>query len=244
MVKPGSKSHAITGNTVFRLPLGPRLFGGSAVAMCAAAAAFLTVMAVLAMRQTWALGLFVAAVACFVAGLTAYAGRDLAGKWGLRIALKPQSLVLDLPYGRSLIHRPSALHCEVAFADIASIETRLEAYITAGMGMMQRAYVLQRKHGEPIFLFEDRAIGTPYESNQFTGLAAEIAARAGVPLRDLGMAEGDGGVLAVWGTHAPDWAAPQLPAARQAKLWRAIALTGALPIPLIVLALMLRAWLG
>ena len=105
---------------------------------------------------------------------------------------------------------------------------------------MQRAYVLHRTNGQLIFLFEDRALGTPYATSFFPKLARDIAARAGVPLRDLGMDQGNLGILGVWGAHAPDWSSPALSAERQAKLWRAAALVGALPFPIVTLALMIR----
>ena len=112
------------------------------------------------------------------------------------------------------------------------------------MAMLQRAYVLHRKDGQLIFLFEDRAIGTQFGSQMFSKLAADIVARTGAPLRDLGMAEGRGGFLAVWGTQAPDWAAPALPMARQIRLRRRAAITGTLAIVVVVLALVLRLLSG
>lgn len=225
---------------VFRLPWGPRAVSLFAVIAIGATATFLTVMAIVEVLQRgWVLAALVAAMACFLAGLTGYVGRDLRGKWKLRVALEPHALMLDLPAGRSLIHRPPALRQTIPYADIEAVEIRLDGYRTAGMGMMQRAYVLRLRDGKLIFLFEDRAIGTPFETALFSQLAADIAARAGVPVRDLGMAEGDGGVLGVWGTRAPDWAEPELPAERQAKLWRAVAITGALPIPIIVVAMII-----
>ena len=39
-----------------------------------------------------------------------------------------------------------------------------EAYPSIGMENMQRAYVLSLKQGGRIFLFEDRALGTPLET--------------------------------------------------------------------------------
>ncbi len=183
---------------------------------------------VLLFGSQWEFGAFVfAPLACFLAGLTGYVARDLRGKLGLRVVLDPQSLLLDLPAGRSLIHRPAARHASIPYADVAAVETRLEAYGTLGMEFMQRAYVLRRKGGESIFLFEDRAIGTPYEDKLFPKIAAGITARAGVALHDLGMVEGRGGFLGVWGTSAPDWAAPSLPLARQLQIWRHVAVTAA-----------------
>jgi hypothetical protein len=147
---------------------------------------------------------------------------------------------LDLPFGRSLIHRPREQHLKVPYADIEAIETRLEAYRTFGMAMMQRPYVLRRKTGELIFLFEDRALATECESSVFPKLAADIAARAHAPLRDLGMVEGRGGALGIWGTLAPDWAAPSLPLALQLRLWRHAAATGSFAFTAVILAIMIR----
>jgi len=145
----------------------------------------------------------------------------------LRVALEREGVRLDLPSGRSLIHRPPAQHLTVPYADIAALETRLEAYGTLGMATMQRAYVLRRKSGELIFLCEERALATGFASAMFGRIVADLAARAGVQVDDLGMAEGHGGLLAVWGTHAPDWAAPALSAERQRSLWGRAAATGA-----------------
>jgi hypothetical protein len=54
--------------------------------------------------------------------------------------------------------------------------------------------------------------------------------RAGIRLRELGTVEGKGGFLGVWGTHAPDWAAPALPRERAMRLWRHAASTGSLDV--------------
>jgi hypothetical protein len=230
----------------FRTPIGPRLFTLFAVVMLGAASAFMTALAVfLLVRRQWVIGaLVVAPAACLIAGLTGYVMRDLRGKWGLRVTLQDRSLMLELPAGRSLIHHPPAQHCDIPYADIEAIESRLEAYGSLGMKMMQRAYVLRRRNGQLIFLFEDRAIATPYASGSLAPLAAAIAARAGVPLRELGMVEGRGGFLGVWGAHAADWAAPALSRERQNRIWRGVAITGALPIPIIVIALLLRGLFG
>jgi hypothetical protein len=231
--------------SVFRVPLGPRLFtllgvmiiGGVTVLMAAAAVALLVL-------QQWALAALTLVLAAFMAGLTDYVVKDLRGKWGLRVAMEADALVLDLPVGRSLIHRPTAQHLRIPYADIEAIESRLEAYLTFAMAILQRAYVLHRKDGQLIFLFEDRAIETRFASSMFTKLAADMAARAGVPLRDHGMAEGRGGFLAVWGTQAPDWAAPDMPIARQIRMRRRAAITGTLAIVVVVLAFIIRLLSG
>jgi hypothetical protein len=119
-----------------------------------------------------------------------------------------------------------------------AIDARFEAYGTLGMEMMQRAYVLHRKGGELIFLFEERAMATALQSSLFTDIVAELAMRAGVTLRELGTVEGKGGLLGVWGAHAPDWAAPALPRER-ARLWRHAASTGSLAISITVLVMLI-----
>ena len=231
--------------TEFRTPLGPRLLSLIAVLLLAAVTVFqLLVGLFLLVKGQWLVALVVLACACLMAALTDYVGRDLRGKWGLHVALEPDALRLDLPSGRSLIHRPPAQHLTIPYDQIEAIETRLEGYGSLGMEIVQRAYVLRRKSGDMIFLFEDRALATGFESRMFSKLAADIAARAHVSVRDLGMVEGRGGALTVWGTHAPDWAAPPLPLALQLRIWRRTALTGQLAIGIVIFAVLLRVVIG
>jgi len=219
---------------VFQTPRTPLVLSVVGIAAIGAASACMTVFAILSLLQGWWLMvLLMSAVACFLAGLAAYVAKDLRGKWRLRVALESDRLVLDLPAHRSLIHDPPAFGGSIAYADIAAIETRLEAYGTAGAEMMQQPYVLHRKSGELIFLFEDRALRTPYRNDFFPNVARQIVARSGAPLVDLGMVEGRNGFFGVWGAHSPDWAAPSVPAERQRQLWRRVAVTGALPLCLI-----------
>jgi hypothetical protein len=164
---------------IFRLPLGPRLLSVFGVTVLGLATGIIIAFAVFAFTQQWVLGLFMMAVACFIAALTGYVWRDLSGKWGLWLALDADAVTLNLPAGRSLIHRPPMQHLTIRYADIESIETRLEAYGSLGVEMMQRAYVLRRKNNDLIFLFEDRALGTGMASSLFTNIASELAARAG-----------------------------------------------------------------
>lgn len=237
--------HADPKTVAFRVPLMARLFSLVGVIALAGVTLFMVGFALLVIwKREWGLGLFVALVACFQAALTAYVGRDLRGKWGLRVILERDALILDLPANRSLIHHPPALHARILYSDIQSIETRQEVYVSQAMAMMQRPYVLRRKNGELIFLFEDRAVGSQLEVNYFSRLVADIVARAGVPLRDLGMAEGKGGVLGAWGTHEPDWASAALSKERQRQLMRRVAITGMLPIPLVIFALIVRLLAG
>jgi hypothetical protein len=231
--------------STFRTPLGPRLLTLVAVLACGTAGLFMVGFVIICLlAKQWSLAVLILAVAWLMASLTGYVARDLRGKWRLRVTMDADALVLDLPAGRSLIHKTPTRHVGVPYADIEAIETRLEAYGSLGLRMLQRAYVLRRKSGELIYLFEDRALDTLYETSFFTQLVNEIASRAGVPVRDLGMTEGGGGVLGVWGTRAADWAAPALPLGRQRQIRRDVAFTGALSFVLVILALVLRLLVG
>ncbi len=163
-----------------------------------------------------------------MAALTAYVWRDMRGKLGGLIVLDGSSLTLHLTGGRSLIHNPPPCHETIPFGVIEAVETRLEAYGAQTMGMMQRTYRLRRRSGPPIFLFEERALGTRLADHSLQVVAAEIAQRAGAPLNDLGMVQGRGGILGAWFTSAPDWSAAALPAPRQVALWHRVYLTGVL----------------
>jgi hypothetical protein len=228
----------------FRIPLGPRLLSLFGVVVLAAMSCFLAIFAILLVRADLGVSLVVAAVACLMAALTDYVWRDLAGKWRLHVVLDTDAVMLDLPAGRSLIHRPPLQRLTVRYADIAAVESRLEGYRTFCMENMQRAYVLRRKDNELVFLFEDRALGTAMASSLFSGIAAALAARAGGKVHDIGMVAGQGGVLGVWGTHAPNWAAPPLSAAERLTHWRRAAMTGSLVFIIIIVALAIRLLVG
>src|SRR5208283_5215705 len=107
------------------------------------ATAIVAALAGLVLVRQAVLGLFMTAIAGFLAALTGYVWRDLSGKWGLRLVLDEEAVTLDLPAGRSLIHRPPKQHLTIPYRDVASVETRLEAYGSLGMEMMQRTYVLR-----------------------------------------------------------------------------------------------------
>jgi hypothetical protein len=229
---------------VFRPPLAARLLSLFGVVACGGVTLFIAATAVFVATDQWQLGLVLAPIALFIGALTAYVWRDLKGKWGLRVVLDGDAVTLDLPSGRSLIHRLPAQHLTLRYDDIAAIETRLEAYRSFGMAMMQRAYVLRRTNGDLIFLFEERALATDMATSMFTAIVNELATRAGVEVRDLGMVEGRGGVLGVWGTRSADWTAPSLSHERQARLWRRAALTGSIAGAVILIAILLRFLLG
>jgi hypothetical protein len=231
----------VAASSIFRLPLSARLLSlvGTIVIGVTSLFMFGLLIAVLVADQ-WLVGIAIAICAAIMVGLTRYVARDLQGKWGLRVVLGAESVELFLPKNRSLIHATPRQQLAVPYSDIAAIETRLEAYPTFGMVNMQQPSVLRRKNGDMVFLFEERAIGTVLQRPYFGSLIEEIAARAKIEVRDLGMSEGRGGVLGVVHTEAADWSAPALPASRQARLMRKAVNTGAFAILLVCLAFIVR----
>ena len=106
------------------------------------------------------------------------------------------------------------------------VETRLEAYTSVGMVSMHRSYALKLKTGRLIMLGEDRALNTAMASSILANTVKHIVRRGKLEARDLGMAEGRGGILLVLFTAPPSWDAPSLSDDRQATLWRAAGMTG------------------
>lgn len=228
--------------SVFRTPAGYRYFSLLCFIILAAVSALFAAFAVLILaKHHWGLGILIGIVSVFMAALAGYVLKDLRGRWGLRVELLDDRMLLDLPSGRSLIHRPPTQHLTVAYDDVGAVESRLEAFRSLGMAMIQCPYVLKRKNGDRVFLFEDRALATGFSTPMYTLIANAICERAKVPLVKLGMIEGTGGVLAVWGTGTPDWAAPALPMKQQLRLWRHAAATGSFAGFAIIIAFMIEA---
>ncbi len=195
-------------------------------------------------ETSWLLGIVVAIVAAIMIELTRYVVRDLRGKWGLSVVFGANRIDLVLPAHRSLIHATPWQRLSIPYSDIAAVETRLESYTSLGMANMQRPYVLRLRNGDRVFLFEERAIGTGLESSYFGGVIEEIARRANVPVDDLGMTKGGGGVLGVRGTHAADWASPALSKSEQNRLWGRAVGTGRIAFLVIMAAFAIRALFG
>ena len=111
---------------------------------------------------------------------------------------------------------------------IDAVETRLEAYRSVGSVNINRIYALRLKSGELIILGEDRALNTSMESATVTSTVKRILQQGSLDVRDLGMAEGRGGLFAVLFTAPPPWDAPSLSDEQQAILWRKAGITGQL----------------
>ena len=178
-----------------------------------------------------------ACLTAFMVAMCLYVLKDLSGKWGWRVEVSPDSVSLNLPSHRSLIHHLPTVRRTIPAQEVAGIEQRLESYLSMGMGQMQRAHVLRLTSGEAIFLGEDRAIATGMESSLAAWAAAEIATLMDKPVTDLGMVAGQGGFLGALFTAPAPWDAEALPPDAVARMWRRVALTGLLTTaaPIIVL---------
>ena len=76
------------------------------------------------------------------------------------------------------------MHELIPYADLRALETRLEAYPSAGMATMVRTFRITRRSGPPVFLFEERGPGM-FDDSIMQPLADEIMARASIPVSDL-----------------------------------------------------------
>jgi hypothetical protein len=160
-----------------------------------------------------------------MAALARLVWRDMLGKRSASIRLGTHGITLHLRAGRSLIHPTPSCDETVVWRDVKAIETRLEAYGAQGGTNMQRAYRLTRRDAAPIFLFEERALGSTLESASMHAMATELAQRAELPLTDLGMVRGRGGLLGAWFTAPAPWDAASLTEPEQSRQWHRVALT-------------------
>lgn len=202
--------------------------GGIAVAFVLGALGFaLSAFAVaFAFSGRWILGVGMLILGAWTLFLTGYVWRDFQARRKWRVEIEPGELQLDLPAGRSLMEAGRRVKCFLEISDIVAIETRLEAYRSFGMINIQRNYGLRLKSGHLIILGEDRALASDLRDETMGGYVETIRLKTGLPLRDLGMVEGKGGILGAIFTSIAPWDAPGLPIARQAALWRRAAMTG------------------
>jgi hypothetical protein len=224
--------------TTIRQPRAAWLGGLFTAVLLGLLCAFMLGGAVLAMTGgNFAVGAVLAAVAGVMGVLFRYVLRDARAKRNWRITVGTDTLELELPRGRSLVHRLDPVRAKIRFDEIEAVETRLEAYRSFAMANMQRSYALRLKAGDTIILGEDRALGTALASDFFAGAVDRIVGQGKLPTRDLGMAEGKGGILSVLFTRPPPWDAPALGAEQQSALWRRAVLTGQLAMFLVALVL-------
>lgn len=200
----------------------------TALLIGALTAGFAILAAVLMFSGEVTPGLGILALSLWMLSLLIYVWRDFRAKKSWSIEIEAGEILLDLPPGRSLMAHAPRVRCLLEVSDILAIETRLESYRSFGLGNMQRSYGLRLKTGTLIVLGEDRALATELADETVGQMIDVIVLRTGLPLRDLGMAEGKGGFLGVLFTSVPGWDTPSLPAGQQTALWHRAGMTFAL----------------
>ena len=178
-----------------------------------------------------ALGLFAAnsslLLAAILLPLAAFMGlmawivlREARAVWALSISIDGSTVRLRLPAIRGYVAQ-GALDRWIPLASIACIDSREEAFRSLGTTAIQRAYAVVLQDGSRTVLGADRPMKAPF----FQTAAIAIAAKAKVPLHDLGIVDGHAGPVLVSGNTAPDWSAPSLPAPLARKRRNAAAMT-------------------
>src|SRR5476651_647869 len=102
---------SVPGRRVWRCPYGPAALSGFGVAFCGMITLLVAAIPLLvggqALRDPMT-ALVMLPLVLFLAALTHYVWRDMRGKMGGVVTLDGQGINLNLPGGRSLVHRPPA----------------------------------------------------------------------------------------------------------------------------------------
>lgn len=230
----------IEGDTVLHRPTAGWVGGYVAALVLASTGLFLAALALaLLFAGHWGPGLILIVLPVWMLALTGYVWRDCQAKRLWRVRIAPGELVLDLPSGRSLMAHEARVRLVLDVKDVAAVETRLEAFRSFGMANMQRNYGLRLTDGELIVLGEDRALATGMAEETMGQMVDTIVQKTGVPLLDLGMVEGHGGLFGVLFTSVPRWETASMSAERVRALWHKAAMTGGLAAVVVIAGLIL-----
>ena len=209
----------IEGDTVLDRPTAGWAGGYVAALVLASTGLFLAALVLaLLFSGNWGPGLILLVLPVWMLGLTANVWRDCEAK---RLAHQARvRLALDVK-------------------DVAALETRLEAFRSFGMANMQRNYGLRLTNGELIVLGEDRALATGMAEETMGQMVDTIVQKTGLPLVDLGMVEGHGGLFGLLFTSVPRWDTASMSVERMRALWQKTAMTGGLATVVIIAGLIL-----
>ena len=161
------------------------------------------------------MGWILIALALFMGCLTFIMYREAAARAFTRIAINWQTLELRLPSGRGYVPQEK-IDSSIPLASIKAIESRVESYRQIGTTALQFAYALVLEDGRRIVLGADRRFLTPY----FQNAAGVISNNIKIPIRDLGLVDGNPGFLLVAGQSAPPWDATPVPAATMQRRFK------------------------
>ena len=165
------------------------------------------------------------ALLLFLRGLAAvvlYANRARVGAGAATIRRGAGAMQLILPANRALLHDSPAIDVSVKYADVAGIESRLEAYSAQRLAVMNRVTYLLRHAAEPRLLFEERGLRTLEDGAAMRKVIEEVAQRARVTLIDRGVQRAVGGVLMIWNVPPIDSSEPPLPDDIARETWETV----------------------
>jgi len=132
--------------------------------------------------------------------------RDCRMRWRWRILLGDAQAALYLPPGRLLFGPAAAVAETLSYGAIRQIEWREEITSSLGLTTVNCVYGVRMKDGGIILLGEDRPIPKTTSYTALMGDAARALAKAaGVRVRQLETAQGDGGFLTLWGARRAEW---------------------------------------
>jgi hypothetical protein len=156
---------------------------------------------------------FVFLLPCFA--LAYYVYREAVARSFTRIAINWQTLELRLPAQRSYVPQEK-LETSLPLSSIKTIESRAESFRALGNTVLQYAYSLVLNDGRRIILGADRRFISPYYQNA----AGAISNNIKIPIRDLGLVDGNAGSLMFSGQTVPPWDAAPVPAATMQKRFK------------------------
>ena len=155
----------------------------------------------------WIGAAFLAGLALLGLPLCLLVQADTMAKWRWSVSPGPDSVHLVLPAGRSWLHRPPSFEGEIAYADIDAVVQRPERYSQFGTQSRVEPCWIVRKDGSRLLLGEDRQASRSREimTETIIEAAAAIAGAAGLPVTRMAAADGQPGLLGVWGARPPAW---------------------------------------
>jgi hypothetical protein len=151
---------------------------------------------------------FLLVMAGFLGALLLVLGNEALARWRTRIRFDGDALQLYLPRRRSYVPAPT-VDGRLPLSEIEAVETRTEAFRSAGNTVLQQAYALRLADGSRLLLGADRRWMAPF----YGQAAATLAERTGTPIVDLGTVDGQAGKLMLRGQQVPSWEAESLPPA-------------------------------
>jgi hypothetical protein len=181
-------------------------WGGVILAAVVFAGAATVILAGIAVAATSAIAaLFLLAVGALLLVPTAVMANEALARWRTGVTLDTDAVELRLPARRGMVKLEPVAET-VPLEAVEAVETRLEAFHSAGSTVLQRAYALRLSGPRRIVLGADRRLIAPF----YAGVASAIASRAGAPILDLGAVDGEVGFLMLRGHAVPEWDAASL----------------------------------